>query len=105
MAIVSNSHSIISFSDSGFGQLLTTCDVKSPIFGISYIRDQVPENDQNKGMANLSDRIKDVVEVLDNKNNNNKALENLIDNKHLPINVAATLKTSVIDKTTIIFIE
>ena len=40
--MVSNSYSIVSFSDSGFGQLLTPCDVEDLIFVLPDVGDQAP---------------------------------------------------------------
>lgn len=49
-------------------------------------------------MKNLVGCIGNMVEDPNIKNDKNKALENLISNKHVSINVAIILKTGFVDK-------
>lgn len=49
-------------------------------------------------MENLIGCIGNMVEDPNIKNNKNKALENLISNKHISINVAIISKTGFVDK-------
>ena len=44
-AIVSNFYLIVSFSDSGFSQPLTQCDIESSTFVFLDVRDQVLRKD------------------------------------------------------------
>lgn len=103
--MVSNSHSIISFSDFGFDQLLTLCDVEDPTFVFSNVRNQAPQKDQSKGIKNPVGQVENVVEVQDTGNSKNKALENSIDNKHAFIDITVAPKNDFVDKATKIFTE
>lgn len=105
MAILSNFNSIVSFSDSDFGQLLTLYDVKGLIFFLPNIGDQVPQNDQGKGVENLFGLVENIVEVQNMGNAKDKALENLIGDKYAFIDITILLENSFVDKTTKIFTE
>lgn len=84
--------------DTDFGQLLTLYNIKCFIFVVFDIGDEASENNHDKDMKNLVGCIGNMVEDPNIKNDKNKALENLISNKHVSINVAIILKTGFIDK-------
>ena len=103
--MVSNSYLIVSFSDSNFGQLLTPYDVEGLTFVFPDVGDQVSRKDQGKGAENPVSRVEHVVEVQGTGNIKDKALENLIGDKHASINVAVALENGFVDEATKIFIE
>lgn len=105
MAILSNFNSIISFSNSDFGQLLTLYDVKGLTFFLPNVGDQVPQKDQGKGVENLFGLVENIVEVQNMGNAKDKALENLIGDKYAFIDITILLENSFVDETTKIFTE
>lgn len=94
---------IIFFNDSGFNQLLISCNIESLTSVFPNIRDQAPQKDKGKSIKNLVGWVENVFEVQDPKNTKNKALENSISNEHVSIDVAIAFKIYFIDKITKIF--
>lgn len=62
-AMVTNFHLIVSFSDSGLGQLLTSCNVEGFTSVVFDVEDQAPENDLSKSVENLVGYVQNVVKI------------------------------------------
>lgn len=105
MVMVSNSYSIVFFSDFGFGQLLTPCDFNGPNFIFSDVGDQAPRKDQGKSVENLVSQVEYVIKVQNTGNAKDKVLENLIGNKHASIDIAVVPKSDFVDEAIEIFIK
>lgn len=103
--MLSNFHLIISFSLSGFGQLLTLYNIKGLTLVVPNIGDQVFRNNSSKDIKNPVSYSKNAIEIQDTRNDKDKALKNLINDQHALIDVDPTPKTGFVDETTKIFIK
>ena len=103
--MVSNSNSIVSFSNSGFCQLLTLCDIEGLTFVFLNVENQALRKDYGKGAENLVGQIEHIIEVQDARNTKDKILKNSIGDEHASIDIAIVPKNGFVDEAIEIFTE